>query len=112
MRDVEAAAGRPDDLAGRIAQALAEAPEPAIPQGFVTRVAKLGALQAPQQQARWHGFGARAAIASGVVLTAALFFFAPHAAPSLANLRFDLQLLLLTELAGVGYVVTRVAESE
>jgi hypothetical protein len=42
-----------------------------------------------------------------VLLTVALFVLAPQAGPSFSNVRFDVELLVLTELGAVAWVLGR-----
>ena len=96
------------DLTAAVVRALEHPPSLAVPESFAVRVAQLAAMQTLTRRSVWDGFGLRAAMASGVLLTGALFGFAPHAMPSFLNLRFDLEMLLLTELGGVAYLITRI----
>ncbi len=95
-------------LSAAVVRALEHPPSPVVPESFAGRVAQLAATQTLSRRSVWDGFGLRAAMASGVLLTGALFGFAPHALPSFLNLRFDLEMLLLMELGGVAYLITRV----
>ena len=87
--------------------ALEQPPTVVVPADFAARVAAQAAHRGLPRRSSWAGFGLRTALASGMVLTLALFVFAPHAAPSFSNLRFDLEMLMLAELGAVGYVVVQ-----
>ncbi len=99
-----------------VERAFAHPPVLHIPADFAARVVVHVVPQAVPQDAYPHpsrhasrtGFGPGLALASGLLLTGALFALAPQAAPSFANLRFDLELLLLTELGGIGFLLTQI----
>lgn len=84
-----------------IEQALAQPPTLVIPPGFAARVARLAVQQPIHARASWLGWGPRLALASGALITLGMFFLAPHSVPSLADFRFDAELVLLTELGGL-----------
>ncbi len=98
-----------------VERALAQSPALHIPGDFAARVAAQAVTQPALQRVSQRvssfappaSFGFRLALASGVLLTGALFALAPHATPSFANLRFDLELLLLSELGGIGFLLTQ-----
>ncbi len=96
------------ELSVAVRRALERAPAMGVPESFAARVARLAVTQTFARRSVWNGFGLRAAILSGILLTGALFGFAPGAAPSFLNPRFDLEMLLLTELGGVAYLISRV----
>lgn len=108
------AAGRslPDPEAPTIVEAvliraLVHPPAIAVPESFAARVvAQLPAAQ-PRSRPAWGSFSRGIAVGSGVLLTVALFAFAPHATPSFLDLRFDIELIFLAELGSVAYLVTR-----
>jgi hypothetical protein len=90
-----------DDVAldAVIARALEQQPNVAIPAEFAARVmASLPAL--PKVRAR-RSVGRIAATAAAAGLIVALCWLAPHAQPSFDSLAFDMELLVLAELAGV-----------
>ncbi len=91
-------------LARNLHQALARQPEPHIPAGFAARVAaSLPPAPKPRPNAQ---VGRLASIAAAAVLAVALFALAPHAAPTFGNLAFDLELVILAQLAGISYWLT------
>ncbi len=112
------AAGTATEAAGMkaVEHALEQSPVLHIPADFAARVAAQAVTQPGLQRvpgsAYPASFGPRLAVASGLLLTGALFALAPHATPSFANLRFDLELLLLTEVGGIGFLLTRVQSRE
>ena len=86
---------------------LARQPLATVPPGFATRVAHLAAREPLPPSSLWLGWGPRLALASGAVLTIAMFAVAPHTVPSLTNLRFDAELVLLAELSGLALFAQR-----
>ena len=88
-------------------RALERAPAVVVPADFAARVAAQARVLGVPRRSAWAGFGLRTAVVCGVVLLLALFVLGPHAAPSFADLRFDLEMLALVELGAVGYVVVR-----
>jgi hypothetical protein len=94
----------------RIDAALEHKPAPHIPDDFAVRVTlRLAARAALTQRRRVSSFpiGRSLAWASAAILSVALFALAPHATPSITSLSFDAELLLLVELAGLGWVLAR-----
>ena len=91
-----------------VLRVLESRPEIAIPADFATRVAARAVAQPAGRTSPWASFGLRIAIGSGALLMLALFAFAPHATPSLLDLRFDFEMVALGELGLVGFLVTRV----
>lgn len=101
-------------------RALEAAPHLQIPADFATRVASLAVTQALRPESRWKGalvhlrpenrsVAAWVTMASGILLLAALFAFAPGTSPNFLDLRFDVELLLLAELGGICYVLARLS---
>lgn len=80
---------------------LAATPSFTVPPDFAARVARLAVAQPVPARAPWLGWGPRLALGSGVLLTVALFVLAPHTAPSLSNVSFDAELVLLAELSAL-----------
>ncbi len=82
-----------------ITLALERQPAVVVPEDFAARVrASLPAR--PQVRARW-SVGRIAATAAVAGLIVGLCWVAPHTQPSFASLTFDLEMLMLAELAGV-----------
>jgi hypothetical protein len=83
--------------------ALERAPQPKIPAGFAARVTAT-AIALPQRSPRRRAdYGRGTALAVMVVLTATLFVLAPHTSPNVANLGFQVEMLVLLQLGGIGY---------
>lgn len=72
-----------------------------IPDDFAQRVSRHVFAQPKLPQRRWTGWGPKLAIASTGLLMAGMFALAPHVTPSLNNVAFDGELLLLAELSGL-----------
>jgi hypothetical protein len=86
-----------------IVQALEVRREVAVPEDFAARV--MGSLpELPVVRPRARVGRAAAMVAAGVVLVA-VFALAPHARPEFSSLSFDLEMVLLAELAGIGWWV-------
>ena len=110
----QSAAGEPrsgnaslEAISLQVEAVLSRAPAVYIPPDFAARVAGRAVAQRQTVRSRWQGFGVRIALGSAVLLPIALFAFAPHAQPSVLDLRFDMEMALLLELGGVGYLLTR-----
>jgi ferric-dicitrate binding protein FerR (iron transport regulator) len=90
-----------DDAAfeAAITRALEQQPSVAIPAEFAARVRASLPAQ-PKVRAR-RSVGRIAATAAAAGLVVALWWLAPHVRPSFASMAFDMELLLLAELAGV-----------
>lgn len=84
-----------------VLRVLSRQPDIVIPEDFASRVSRHVLRHPLPPRNRWAGWGPKLAIASAGLLTAAMFALAPHAAPSLTNLAFDGELVLLAELSGL-----------
>ena len=87
--------------------ALATKPDVAIPVDFVARVAGAAASQPARRSRSVPRVGWITAWASLVAAALALFVLAPHTSASFTNYRFDAEILLLTEAAGIAWGVSR-----
>jgi hypothetical protein len=87
-----------------ITRALEHAPAVVIPPDFATRVRV--ALPAPPPVRAPRSLGRLYATIAVAALLITLYAIAPHAAPSFANVAFDLELTLLVELAGIAAWLT------
>jgi hypothetical protein len=82
-----------------ITRALEAQPNVAIPAGFAARVmAELPAQPKVRERRSVAKIAATAAVAGLIV---GLYWLAPHARPSFESVAFDMELLMLCELAGV-----------
>ena len=93
---------RPATDDARLTAALEHKSEPQIPADFAAKVAALAATQPPRRRRIAPQFGSLIALLSVPVAALALFALAPHSAPNLHSLSFDIELALLAELAFVG----------
>jgi hypothetical protein len=97
-------------LEQRIERALERQPQVVVPVEFAARVAR--ALPARSTMRGWgvgtvRSAGKMAAGVAAVLLAGALFVLAPHAVPNFSSLAFDLELVMLAELAAVAWVLSR-----
>jgi hypothetical protein len=83
-----------------VTRALEQAPVVAVPEGFAARV-RAALPEPPKARVRRDVRMAAAAWAVAGLLVA-LCVLAPHARPSFESVAFDMEMLLLVELAGVG----------
>jgi hypothetical protein len=93
-------------LERRIDAALERKPAPHITADFAARVAAQ-AVALPRRRSHALPVGRTIAWISAAALGCALFALAPHTAPSITNLRFDAELVVLLELAGLGWLLSR-----
>jgi ferric-dicitrate binding protein FerR (iron transport regulator) len=86
-------------LEAAITRALERQPEVVVPEDFAARVRALLPAQ-PKVKAR-RSVGKIAGTAGAAALIVALCWLAPHTQPNFGSLAFDMEMLLLIELAGV-----------
>jgi len=86
-----------------ITRALEQPPSAAVPMDFAARVKAALPAQPKARARRFAGrsVGQTAATIAAVGLVAALCLLAPHARPSFESVAFDMEMVLLVELAGV-----------
>ncbi len=82
-----------------ITRALERQPEVVVPEDFAARVRASLPAQPKARARRSVGRIAGTAAAAGLIV--ALCWLAPHTQPSFASVAFDMEMLLLVELAGV-----------
>jgi hypothetical protein len=101
MKDASGETGMREDavLEAAITQALEESPSVVVPVDFAVRVTASLPMQ-PRVRAR-RSVGRIAAVATAAGLVVALYWLAPHARPSFASVAFDVEMVMLVELAGV-----------
>lgn len=91
-------------------RALSRQPEVSIPAGFAARVtASLPQRSVVRTRARF-SVARSAALAAAVALAVALFVLAPHVETA-RSLAFALEMLLLVQLAGIGYGLVRMNDN-
>lgn len=100
------------DMESRIDRAIESKPEVQIPADFAAKVAAR-AVARPLRRRRYRPqFGPMIALISAPVAALALFALAPHAAPNMKSLSFDAEVILLTELAFIGWWITHTFNSK
>lgn len=88
----------------RVQSALERAPEVTPPVDFAARVAaSLPPLKPARKPMR---LGRSVALVSIGVAALAMFLLAPISSPSFSSVAFDLELVLLLQMAGIGYWLT------
>jgi len=99
MKDWEDAMSDEQWIDAAITRALERQPEVAVPVDFAAKVRAALPAQPKVRERRSVGRIAAGAAAGGLLL--ALCWLAPHARPSFASVAFDLEMVLVVELAGV-----------
>jgi hypothetical protein len=95
------------EMESRIDRALEHKPEVQIPTDFAAKIAARAVAQPLRRRRYKPQFGPMIALLSAPLAALALFALAPHAAPNLKSLSFDAEVVLLTELAFIGWWVSR-----
>jgi hypothetical protein len=85
----------------KLTRALEQRPEVAVPAEFAARVRAALPAQMPVRARGTVRVSRTAAMVSGVVLLVAMCWLAPHSSASFRSAAFDMELVLLAELAGV-----------
>lgn len=91
----------------RIDRALEHKPEVQIPADFAAKVAARAVAQPLRRRRYKLQFGPMIALLSTPLAALALFALAPHSAPNLKSLSFDAEVVLLAELAFIGWWISR-----
>lgn len=95
------------DMESRIDRAIERKPQVQIPADFAAKIAAR-AVARPLRRRRFKPqFGPMIALLSAPLAAIALFALAPHAAPNLKSLSFDAEVVLLAELALIGWWISR-----
>jgi len=90
-----------NELEAAVTHALELRREPEVPAGFAARVMRsLPAQPAARPRVR---VSRTVGLVAAAILTIAVFALAPHASPNFTSLTFDLELVLLAELAAIAY---------
>lgn len=95
------------DMESRIDRAIEHKPEIQIPADFAAKVASRAVSQPVRRRRYKLQFGPMIALLSAPLAAVALFALAPHAAPNLKSLSFDAEVVLLAELAFIGWWIAR-----
>jgi hypothetical protein len=91
------------DLESRIDTAIEHKPEVQIPADFAAKIAARAVAQPLRRRRYRPHFGSTIALLSAPLAALALFALAPHTAPNLKSLSFDVEVVLLAELAFIGW---------
>jgi hypothetical protein len=89
-----------ENLEAVITRSLEKRPEAVVPAEFAARVIR----SLPPRQKRPKLPVGRAGVLVGMLaLVLTMFALAPHATPQITNFAFDLEMLLLLQMAGIGW---------
>jgi hypothetical protein len=95
------------DMESRIDRAIENKPDVQISADFAAKVAARAVAQPVRRRGRYKlQFGPMIALLSAPLAALALFALAPHSAPNLKNLSFDAEVVLLAELAFIGWWIS------
>ncbi len=97
---------RKSAIESRIDEALEYKPEVQVPADFAARIAARAVAQPLRRRRYKPQFGPMIALLSAPLAALALFALAPHSAPNLKSLSFDAEVVLLAELAFIGWWIT------
>jgi hypothetical protein len=102
--------GLTSDPESRLTAALEHKPEVHIPLDFASQVTALAVTQPLRRRRYAPRFGRAVALFSVPLASLALFALAPHASPNLKSLSFDTEVVLLAELALIGWWIGRMSQ--
>lgn len=91
----------------RVDAALENKPSMQIPADFAAKVAALAATQGRRSRRRVPQIGRSMALIFAPLATIALFVLAPHSSPNVKNIIFDTEVILIAQLALIGWWFTR-----
>ena len=94
------------DIESRIDHAIEHKPDVQISADFAAKVAARALAQPVPRRRYKPQFGPMIALLSAPLAALALFALAPHASPNLKSLSFDAEVVLLAELAFIGWWLT------
>ena len=98
------------EFEARVTEALERRPMAAVPQDFAAKV--MVALPPLKPRRRRMNVGRKAALAGALASLLTMFALAPHAVPSFTDLAFDVELLLMAELAGIAWGFSRAGSKQ
>jgi hypothetical protein len=98
------------ELQAELTRALSRQPNVTVPAGFAARVTGSLPQRGMVPVRPRYSVARAAAILAALSLAVALFVLAPHVA-TVRSLGFAMEMLLLTQLAGVGYGLMRMNEN-
>jgi hypothetical protein len=99
--------GSSADIELRIDRAIENKPDVQIPADFAAKIAARAVAQPLRRRRYKPQFGPMIALLFAPIAALALFVLAPHSVPNVKNLSFDAEVVLLTELAFIGWWITR-----
>jgi hypothetical protein len=91
----------------RLDAALETKPSMQIPAGFAAKVVALAVAQGRRPRPRVPQIGRSMALIFAPLVTIALFVLAPHSSPNVKSIIFDTEVILIAQLALIGWWVTR-----
>jgi len=91
-----------NNLDASITRALEKQPEVVVPAEFAGRVMR---SLPPRRQRRKIPVGRAGLVTGMMALLLAMFVLAPHATPQWTNFAFDVEVLLLVQMAGIGWLL-------
>jgi hypothetical protein len=91
----------------RIDRAIEQKPDVQIPADFAAKIAASAVVQPSRRRRFKPQFGPMIALLSAPLAAVALFALAPHTSPNLKSLSFDAEVVLLAELAFIGWWISR-----
>lgn len=94
----------------RMDAALEAKPSVQIPETFAAKVAALAVAQGTRPPRRASQIGRNTALLLTPLVAAALFALAPHASPNVKSVIFDTEVILIAQLALIGWWLARVPE--
>ena len=95
------------NIESRIDLALERKPEVQISADFAAKVAARAVAQPLPRRRYKPQFGPMIALVSAPLGALALFVLAPHTSPTLKSLSYDAEVVLLVQLAFIGWWITR-----
>jgi len=89
-----------ENLEAAITRALEKKPEVVVPAEFAGRVMR---SLPPRRRQRKMPVGRTAVLVGMLALALTMFALTPHVTPQITNFAFDLEMLLLVQMAGIGW---------
>jgi hypothetical protein len=93
--------------ASRLDAALAAKPAVQIPADFAAKVAVLALVQPARPRRRVPQMGKSMALVLAPLVAIAMFALAPHSSPNVKSVIFDTEMILIAQLALIGWWVSR-----
>jgi hypothetical protein len=98
----------PSSAMARIDAALEAKPSVQVPETFAATIAALAVAQGVRPFRRASQIGTTTALLLAPLVAAALFALAPHVPPNVKSLMFDTEVILVAQLAIIGWWLARV----